>query len=324
MNELRARSAAGVRALRRVVPWLLAAAVLPSAVRLVGDHGAPWAVMMTVFVPLLVPVLALLTLLAVVLRSRGTALAGGVVLLVNALWLAPLWISDPPPRSGQQIVAMTLNMRYGLAAPSKIIERVRAEKVDLLALEELTPEAVSRLQAGGLNAMLPYQVLSPAGFAHGSGLWSRWPLSRGPDWDGVHHMPGATVRVNGQDVVVRVMHPYRTGKFSAAVYRRDYRRVTANAHALDPAVPSIMMGDFNAGRDQQAFRALLGDRWRDAPEYAGSGFTPTWNWWSFLPPVVSLDHILISRQLGATRTAVFRAPGSDHHGMIAWLVLQPR
>jgi endonuclease/exonuclease/phosphatase (EEP) superfamily protein YafD len=324
MNEMRARLGAGIRSLRTVVPWVLAAAAVPSVVRLVGDHGTPWAVMLTVLVPLLIPVLVVLTLLAALLGNRGTALCGGVVLLVNALWLAPLWISNPPPRSGQKIVAMTLNMRYGLAAPSKIIDRVRADRVDLLALEELTPEAVSRLAAGGLNAMLPYQVLSPGDRAHGSGLWSRWPLSRGPDWDGVHHMPGATVRVAGQDVVVRVMHPFRTGRSSAAAYRRDYRQVTARAHALDPATPSIMLGDFNAGRDQQAFRALLGNRWRDAPEYAGSGFTPTWNWWTFLPPVLPLDHILISRQLGATRTATFRAPGSDHHGLVAWLVLQPR
>jgi endonuclease/exonuclease/phosphatase (EEP) superfamily protein YafD len=324
MSDVRARLGAGVRSLRKVVPWLLIAAAVPTAVRLVGDRGAPWAVMLTVVVPLVVPVLVVLTLLAAVLGKRTIAIFGVVVLVLNALWLAPLWISDAPPRSGQKVVAMTLNMRYGLAAPSKIIDRVRAEKVDLLALEELTPEAVSRLQAGGLNAMLPYQVLSPGDRAHGSGLWSRWPLSRGPDWDGVHHMPGATVRIGGQDVVVRVMHPYRTGRFSAAAYRRDYREVTAKAHALDPATPSIMLGDFNAGRDEQAFHRLMGNRWRDAPEYAGSGFSPTWNWWTFLPPMLSLDHILISKQFGATRTVTFRAAGSDHHGLLAWLVLQPR
>jgi endonuclease/exonuclease/phosphatase (EEP) superfamily protein YafD len=218
---------------------------------------------------------------------------------------------------------MTLNMRYGLAAPSKIIERVRAEKVDLLALEELTPEAVVALQDQGLNALLPYQVLSPGDHSNGSGLWSRWPLTRGPDWDGVHRMPGATARIAGQDLVVRVVHPMRTRRFNADGYRRDYGILTTNAHALDRATPSILMGDFNAGRDQQAFRRLMGGRWRDAPEFAGSGFTPTWNWWTFAPPMLPLDHILISDQIGASRTETFRAPGSDHHGLIAWLVLTP-
>jgi len=323
MSALTQRIGAALGSLRKTVPWLLAAASVPSVVRLVGDRGMPWAVMLTAVLPLMVPILVVLTLIAALLRNRDAMVAGLVVLGLNAMWLAPLWISDDPPRSGTKIVAMTLNMRYGLAAPSKIVDQVEANKVELLALTELTPQAVSTLQADGLNRLLPYQVLSPGDHAHGSGLWSRWPLTRGPDWNGVHHMPGATARIDGQDVVIRVVHPFRTSRFTAVAYRRDYRALTAHAKSLDPSTPSIMMGDFNAGRDQQAFRTLMGSRWRDAPEYAGSGFTPTWNWWTFLPPVLSLDHVLISRQFGATRTATFRAPGSDHHGLIAWLVLRP-
>jgi endonuclease/exonuclease/phosphatase family metal-dependent hydrolase len=323
MSQVSVRARTAVAAGRRAVPWLLGAAAVPTVIRLVGDHATPVGILLTAVLPLTVPVLFVLTALAWLLRSRNTAIAGVVALLLNAIWLAPLWISDDPPRSGQRIVAMTLNMRYGLAAPSKIIEQVRDKKVDLLALEELTPEAVITLQADGLNAILPYRALSPGDHAHGSGLWSRWPLTRGPDWDGVHHMPGATVKIGDRDVVVRVAHPMRTRRFNADDYRRDYGILTGNARALDPATPSIIMGDFNAGRDQKAFRTLMGDRWRDAPEYAGSGFTPTWNWWTFLPPVLSLDHILISHQFGASRTDTFRAPGSDHHGLVAWLVLTP-
>jgi endonuclease/exonuclease/phosphatase (EEP) superfamily protein YafD len=323
MSQLQVRLRAAAEVARKTVPWLLGLAVVPTAVRLVGDHNTPWGIVLASLLPLTVPVLVLLALGAWVLRSRTTALVGTLALLLNAVWLAPLWISDDPPRSGQKVVAMTLNMRYGLAAPSKIIEQVRANKVDLLALEELTPEAVSALQAQGLNAILPYQVLSPGDHAHGSGLWSRWPLTREPDWDGVHHMPGATVTMGGRPVVVRVVHPMRTRRLNADAYRRDYGMLTDHVRALSPDVPSILLGDFNAGREQSAFRKLMGDRWRDAPEFAGAGFTPTWNWWSFLPPLIPLDHILISRQFGASRVATFRAPGSDHHGLIAWLVLTP-
>jgi endonuclease/exonuclease/phosphatase (EEP) superfamily protein YafD len=323
MSRVGQKVGAGLARARTVLPWLLGLAALPSAVRLVGDHSSPVGIALTSVLPLTVPVLLVLTLIAAVVRKRGTAYAGVAVLLLNAGWLAPLWVSDSPPRSGTKIVAMTLNMRYGLAAPSKILDQVRANNVDLLALEELTPEAVAALQADGLGNLLPYQVLSPGDHAHGSGLWSRWPVTREADWDGEHHMPGATVTIDGRHVVVRVMHPMRTRRFSADTYRRDYREVTAHARALNPATPSILMGDFNAGRDQQAFRALMGNRWRDAPEFAGSGVTPTWTWWTFLPPVLPLDHILISHQIGASRTATFEAPGSDHHGLIAWLVLSP-
>jgi hypothetical protein len=161
MSALTQRIGAALGSLRKTVPWLLAAASLPSVVRLVGDRGMPWAVMLTAVLPLVAPILVLLTLIAALLRNRDAMVAGLVVLALNAMWLAPLWISDDPPRSGTKIVAMTLNMRYGLAAPSKIIDQVEANKVELLALTELTPQAVSTLQADGLNRLLPYQVLSP-------------------------------------------------------------------------------------------------------------------------------------------------------------------
>ena len=53
------------------------------------------------------------------------------------------------------------------------------------------------------------QVVSPDLSAHGSGLWSRFPLTPGEDWQGIHHMPGATMRMTdragrARDVLVRI------------------------------------------------------------------------------------------------------------------------
>lgn len=310
---------------RAAAPWLVAGAAAPSAVRLVGDHDLFWAVMLVSWLPISAAGLALLGVASLAVGRRAWAGVAAVVVLFNAFWLAPLYVSDDPPRSGQRIHAMTVNLRYGLADPKQVVAEVRERKVDVLALTELTPEIVTALEADGLRTLLPHSVLDAGERAHGSGLYSRWPLTRGPDWEGgVHKWPGAVARIDGRDVAIRVAHPFRISKTNSDLYRRDYRLLKARMDRLAAESPALVLGDFNASRDQSAFRRLLGDRWRDASEYAGSGFSPTWNLELWLPPAIQLDHILMTRQFGAHSTATFDVPGTDHDGIVADLVLQPR
>ncbi len=311
---------------RKAAPLLLVGASAPSVIRLVGDHDLAWAVMLVVWLPVWTLLVAVLGVACLLFRRRVWAGIAAVVLLANALWLAPLFISDDAPRSGTRIIAMTANLRYGLADLPYVVEQVRERKVDVLALTEVTPEAVVALDAAGLGALLPHNAIDAGDRAHGSGLWARWPLTRAPDWEGgVHKWPGAVARIDGQDVVLRAVHPYRISRFHSDAYRADYRLLRARMNRLnDEGTPALVMGDFNASRDQSAFRNLLGDRWRDASEYAGSGLRPTWNILLWLPPVIQLDHILISRQFGAHSTRTADIPGSDHDAMIADLVLAPR
>jgi endonuclease/exonuclease/phosphatase family metal-dependent hydrolase len=273
-----------------------------------------------------VVLVAVLGLVCLLFRRRVWAGIAAAVVAVNAVWLAPLFISDDPPRSGTRIVAMTVNLRYGFADLNRVVEEVRDREVSVLALTEVTPEAITTLNAAGLSTLLPHNAIAPGDRAHGSGLWSRWPLTRGPDWEGgVHNWPGAIARIDGQDVVLRVVHPFRISRFNSDLYRQDYRLLRARMNRLsDEGGPSLVLGDFNASRDMSAFRGLLGDRWRDAPEYAGSGLRPTWNVLLWLPPAIQLDHILMSRQFGAHSTKTFDVPGTDHDGIVADLILAPR
>jgi endonuclease/exonuclease/phosphatase family metal-dependent hydrolase len=239
--------------------------------------------------------------------------------------LAPLYVADDPP-AGTDLVAMTINLQYGWADATTIADAVRDRSVDVLAVEELTPEAVANLAAAGLDALLPHQVLRPDVLAHGSGLWSRYPVTPAEDWHGIHAMPGATLHVTDRtgrtrDVLVRVAHPYRTARFNATSYGRDQRMLRERLAAQPPDVPAIVLGDFNATRDHQAFRRLLSDGWRDAPEYAGSGFVGTWSPRYWIPHFVQLDHILINRGFGARSTDTFSVRGSDHGALVAHLVL---
>jgi endonuclease/exonuclease/phosphatase family metal-dependent hydrolase len=313
-------------ATRKVLPVLLVGACVPSALRLVGDHDMAWAVMLVVLLPLWAGLVAVLGIACALFRRRVWAGIAAVVVFVNALWLAPLWIADDPPRSGTRMTAMTANLLYGMADANWVVEQVRERKIDVLALTEVTPEAVMRLTTAGLDALLPHHVIAPGERAHGSGLWARWPLTRTPDWEGgVHNWPGAMARIDGQDVTLRVVHPFRIARFNSDLYRADNRALRARMDRLgEDDAPALVLGDFNATRDQAAFRGMLGGHWRDASEYAGSGWSPTWNLLTWLPPVIQLDHILMSRQFGAHATRTLDVPGSDHDAMLADLVLAPR
>lgn len=281
--------------------------------------------MVVTFTPQAALVLVALTGFAFALRRWRTGIAGALLVAVNAFWLAPLYVADDPPE-GTDLVAMTVNLQYGWADADQVADAVREREVDVLGVTELTPEAVGALAAAGLDAALPHRVLSPDTDAHGSGLWARFPLTAADEWRGVHRMPGATMSVTDsggrvRDVAVRVVHPMRVGRYSAALYRADQRMLRDRLAAQPESIPALVLGDFNATRDHAAFRRLLGDRWRDATEYAGSGFVGTWSPRYWIPHLVQLDHILISRQFGARSTSAFEIRGSDHGALVARLVL---
>ncbi|GAA0605619.1 endonuclease/exonuclease/phosphatase family protein [Sporichthya brevicatena] len=314
------------RVLRRrsILPALLAVAAAPSAVRITGDGDHAWPIMIVTFVPVAALALVPLTALAFGLRRWRTGAIGAALVALNALWLAPLYVADDPP-PGTDLVAMTINLQYGLADAGEVVTAVRTRHVDVLGVTELTPEAVAALGAAGLDDLLPHRVLSPDVLAHGSGLWSRWPVTPAEEWRGVHRMPGGTVAVptvaGPRDVAVRVAHPFRTSRFHARSYERDHRLLRERLAAQPADVPAIVLGDFNASRDHTAFRRLLSDGWRDAPEYAGSGFVGTWSPRYRIPHFVQLDHILFNSRLGARSTANFEVRGTDHGALVARLVL---
>jgi endonuclease/exonuclease/phosphatase (EEP) superfamily protein YafD len=312
-------------AARYGLPGLLACVAVPAVIRLVGDHDRAWLIMLATFVPPASLALVLLTAFSLAVRRWRTGLVGALLVLLNAVWLAPLYVADDPP-DGTDLVAMTINLQYGWADATEVVDAVRERGVDVLGVTELTLEATAALSAAGLDAVLPHRVLAADIDAHGSGLWARFPLTPAEEWRGVHRMPGAVMRVperdgGSRDIAVRVAHPYRTARYNATSYKRDQAMLRERLAAQPKDVPAIVLGDFNASRDHAAFRRLLSDGWRDAPEYAGSGYVGTWSPRYWIPHFAALDHILISRQFGARSTATFEVDGTDHGALVARLVL---
>lgn len=311
--------------MRRAVTVVLAAASVllsvPALVRLVGDHGhRPW-VLLAVMTPFTVPPLvAVLLVLAAMRRWRWVALPV-VPLVLTAVWYVPLFVGSSPG-SGPALTVMTANLRYGGADPFRVVDLVKRDRVDLLATEELTVKARNDLRGAGLETELPYftGTPDPKDGPDGSGLWSRYPLTRQPDWPLRFDNPGAVVRAPSGDLLVRVVHLAPPVADEKGVYRRDYEGLLRSVRALPRGMPAIVLGDFNATLDNSLPRTMADGRFRDAGEVAGSGLVPTWGRVPGSRKLLGLDHVFVDGRFGVRSTTVVELPNSDHGGLVARLV----
>ena len=230
---------------------------------------------------------------------------------------------------------LTVNVLGGHADPAAVVRLVREHDVDVLAIQELTPQMVRKLKDADLPGLLPFSHLDPRPAARGTGLWARWPLAPLPPVPGtVAAFPRAQIDPSGrQPVTVTAVHP----KAPLNHYQRQWQQeLAALRHVLaTTSGPQIAAGDFNASRDHRPFRDLLATGLVDCGDAAADRPWPGFTWPSIWPgfvikvhppvlPFMRLDHILISRDSCTPRKAgIFRVPGTDHCAVLATIDLAP-
>ena len=217
---------------------------------------------------------------------------------------------------------LTLNALIGGADPAATVAAVRRDHVDVLAVQELTPEMVGRLTDAGVLDLLPFVHSDPREGGAGTGLWSRHPLTPLPSVPGLRlASPCARITLGGQPVILRAVHP--VAPFQGR--HRDWHRELSQLRAVLVATPGaqVVAGDFNASRDHRPFRDLLAAGFSDCADVAAQrpwpGFTWPANRW--YPPVMRLDHILVSPGITVTEARTVVVPGTDHRGVLAVLDL---
>lgn len=324
-----------------VAGLLLALACLPTTVmRLQGGTAGAVPALLAALVPWTVPVLALAVVLGVVGLRTATRLPvvavglAAVLLVVHAAWVAPSVLPGPVAATsggagpGAQVRVLALNLEFGAADADEVVDLVRRERVDVLAAVEVTPDAVRRLRAAGLERELPASVVEPEPWAAGSALWSRHPVQALASVAGTsYRTPRARVLLpGGRRVEVTAVHP--PPPMDPAAWARDLGLVADAVRAGDGV--QVVAGDFNATRDHAPFRRLLAvGGLADAADVAGvtgvlAGAWPglTWPADRAFPPVLRLDHVLVSRAaLAASRVSTVRVRGTDHRGVLAVVTL---
>jgi endonuclease/exonuclease/phosphatase family metal-dependent hydrolase len=261
------------------------------------------------------------------LRLAGRRRPAAVVALAAAalgLVVRPRRIPRPQPDAcGPMLRVLTLNMYFGRADAAALVARVGQSGTDVLFLQELTADAVTRLKQAGLDDLMPHSQLELWGGSRGSGIYSRFPLGEGPAVPPVRMaQPTALIELpGGQAVELVCVHPSppAPGRPGGAARWRGHLAVLPPPGKL----PRVLAGDYNATLDHAAFRDVLRLGYADAALQAGSALLPTWG-----PPgrgaVLTLDHVLVDRSCAVLGYSVHVIPGSDHRAVYAEIQLPER
>lgn len=292
-----------------------------------GVSGDTWA-MVTSFTDygVLAYAVALMGLVtATLLRFRAlrlVALAASVALAaVHLSWIVPSFVADgAPATSTGRLRVYSQNMLYGGADPGQVL--AAAQQADVLVVVEMTQPAADAFTDHGIDSVFAYQAGGrlPWGGATGTRVYSRFPVvdSRPLDRSGGDHNWLVTVDVPDLGLMtVAAVHPTRPvrgGSDWAAEQELVRQRV--------PHERTLIAGDFNAVDSHLSLRRLRADGFSGANNVVGAGWQPTYPAEGLIPPLIAIDHILLSRDLTATAFRTVGVDGSDHRGVLATVAVR--
>ncbi|MEV6526559.1 endonuclease/exonuclease/phosphatase family protein [Longispora sp. NPDC051575] len=309
-----------------IMAWVATAAFgVFAAVRLGGlEHGWPLrpAMAYTPYIALgvLVPVG-----LALVARNWRASAAALVVAVALGSAVLPRWVpGDAGSADGPRIRVLSANLLGGGADMGVLRRLIAEQRVDVLSVQELTHEADRQLAA-----LFPHRVALPEDGVAGTGLYSRYPLTRLPHLEPVSsfRMPAARLDLPGASVELLAVHPMAPSeRINMALTYAELNRIP---RATPGGAVRVLVGDFNATLDHVEVRELLDSGYRDAADALGHGLT--WTWPNIkhpattalgvsLPPV-TIDHVLVDERVAVRGFDVYDLPGSDHRPVLAELTL---
>lgn len=277
------------------------------------------------------PLVVLVGLVFAVVCRRRVLAAISLLLVAATIAIQVGWYylgqgSDPGPY--KEIRVLSSNLRKGRIDPAEFVA-IATKGADVITVAELTPDAVQRFSQAGIDQAFPYSLLNPIALgpqsSGGVGLWSRYPLTTvsAPRHRNVT-MPAARLEVPGLEskplvASVHIMSPVAGDENTVDEWRYGMAGAKAQldnfATAAGPAAV-IIGGDYNSTPDMRQFRDLLTNGYRDAVEQTGSGFAPTFKADGWLPPVITIDHIL-TRNAAASSIKTVKIKGSDHRSLLA-------
>jgi vancomycin resistance protein VanJ len=254
-----------------------------------------------------------------------------------ATW-GPLFTPLPTPAAaeGASLTVMTLNVLADNPKHGELAVAISAEDPDLVALQELEPDAAADL-ARVLADRYPHQALVPE-VKRGAGVLSKLPLREAEplqlveegNWGQrlVVETPfGPITHFNVHPKVPRLVHsvagfgPLRLPiDYDSSQRSAEVQQLTELLDQTDGAV--LMTGDFNLSEYSRDYR-LLRERLEDGYRGAGWGFGLTFPRRGSFPkalpapwPVVRLDYVWHSADLEPIAAWVGPSGGSDHRSVV--------
>ncbi|WP_344886373.1 endonuclease/exonuclease/phosphatase family protein [Nonomuraea antimicrobica] len=306
--------------------WMCWIVVVPfagwAAVRLSGfEPDWPW-VPAVAYTPYAVGAAVLALALACALRRW----AAGTVALVAVLAMTPVVLpralaDGNPGARGPGLRVLAANLLVGQADPAELMALVTRLRPDVLTLQELTPNALRRLEEAGIRRVLPQAVTRPAPGVGGSGVYARHPLQAGKliNLGGFGQARAWLSHPGGARVEIVSVHPCAPKRYG----RQPCWRAGLEALPRGGGELRVLAGDFNATLDHLPMRDLLASGYRDAADVMGLGLRATWPQAGSGTrlPGVAIDHVLADSRMAVRGFEVLSLKGTDHRPVFADLRL---
>jgi endonuclease/exonuclease/phosphatase (EEP) superfamily protein YafD len=287
--------------------WL---AVLLGLVSVVGRRIWPIE-LITNFWPQLAVTLLCFSVLAAFFGARRRSAAHGAGALVLVVLIAPILRFDAPPLStSPSLIVMFANVERSNTEFSKLVEAVRVETPDIVALAEVDEVWLEALEE--LRAEYPYQIAFPRDDNFGSALLSRVPLSESSvEFVGPSGPPSIFATVEDDSGPWRVVVTHPIPPFSAFEFdSRNQQLAELSEEIAGSSLLVVLLGDLNA----TLWSPFLSEfRRTSGLESASSGLRALYTWPVGLPLLaLGLDHCLHSEAALPRGFRVLRSFGSDH------------
>ncbi|MGB3693711.1 MAG: endonuclease/exonuclease/phosphatase family protein [Spirulinaceae cyanobacterium] len=264
--------------------------------------------------------LILLIILAIYCQRKWCLLCLFCISL-NAVEVVPWYINNSEantPQSDATIEVMQSNILSSNQNYAEFIDLVRAEKPQILVVQELNTAWAKELES--ISDILPHNFVLPQENNFGMGIYSSFPLENQSTKWLTAQIPEliADVEVAGKIINLTAIHPVPPINESYFYLRNQQLEETSKYLQQSDAL-KIVLGDFNLTMWSPIYRRFIRNTGL-VNARLGFGILPTWPT-NLLPLRIPLDHCLVSPEITVTDIKVGGDVGSDHLPLIAELVI---
>jgi endonuclease/exonuclease/phosphatase (EEP) superfamily protein YafD len=239
-------------------------------------------------------------------------------LLINTVPLASMYLKQTcaENKATQSITILNFNTEFQHNDRYDLLQNLVNERIpDVIALVEVDKKWINGIEPA--TRRYPYNkvVLEGPGLA----VYSLFPIEKCEvRYFGRSHHPRiiATLRVGAREIQILIAHP-TTPQTDTGFEERNQEISIIQNEISQMTSPKILIGDLNCGPWSPVFEKLLSSGLRDSQQ--GFGPQPSWPARTGrvfkgipVPPLVPIDHILISPDLCVTNRIAGPALESDH------------
>ncbi|HEY9773883.1 MAG TPA: endonuclease/exonuclease/phosphatase family protein [Planktothrix sp.] len=299
---------------------LLTAILLVGALSLASEVPGVWFCDLLSQLRFVMLALSIIGLLACVLtRYWYAALLSALIVIGN---MAPLIFKLLPMQcDGSSLTTSLSVLEYNTEFQNNddyasFLNLISKDSPDIIALVEVDKKWIDALSP--VYEKYPYRLFDSAGA--GMALFSRFQISKSEvRYFGKSHHPRieAHLLVNGTELSLMEVHP-PTPSSDQRFHERNDEMVQMAQEMQELPSPKILIGDLNCGPWSNSFEQLWKvSKLRDSSY--GFGTLPTWPARAGriipgvpIPPLIPIDHILVSHDICVDKRAVGPAINSDH------------